>query len=109
MDLSSMDFPLITTGPPPIPFRERVESLPQIYPEASSLGWAAKGQPGFIKNVTPIDLTPYDVDLQDNRDQIQPLSNSRQWMDFSLKNAMGLYFKVAEETRREKPTVDLYA
>jgi hypothetical protein len=104
-----MDFPLITTGLPPIPFREKVELLPQIYPEASPPDWAAQRQPVFIKNVTSIDLAPYiDLELQDNMDQIHPLSDSHPWLDFPLRSAMNLYFKVADEMQRKKQLIDLY-
>jgi len=104
-----MDFPLISTGPPPIPFREKVERLPQIYPEASSLDRAAKNQPVFIKNFTFIDHPHYiDVEFQDNIDQIKTLSDSRHWLDFPLKSAMNLYFKVADEMQRKKHLIDLY-
>jgi hypothetical protein len=104
-----MDFPLITTGPPPIPLREKVEPLPQIYTEPSSPDWASKNRPVFIKNVSSNDITPYiDLELQENMDQIGPWSDSQPGMDFSLKNALILYFKVSQETQRKNNSIDLY-
>jgi hypothetical protein len=105
----TMDFPLIPIGPPPGPFGERVEPQPQIYPLASALDRAAQGQPLLIKKASWLDPTPYiDVEFQDNTDQIEPLPDSRPGIDFPLKKAMILYFKVGEERQQKKLAIDLY-
>jgi hypothetical protein len=105
-----MDFPLITTLPSLLPAGERVEQLPQIYPETSTLDWASRKPYPPIKDPVSISRRAYmEGEVQEKPETVLSSLESSSWTDFPMKSAQTLYLRIADPTRKNILTVDLYA
>jgi hypothetical protein len=104
-----MDFPLITTLPSLLPAGERVEQLPQIYPETSTLDWSSRKPYPPIEDPVSISRRAYiEGEIQENTEIIPVTSGPSSWIDFPMNSAKALYLRIAAPARKNISTIDLY-
>jgi hypothetical protein len=105
-----MDFHLIPSRSPYLPFKEKPELLPQPSPESSPVPPPVSTQPLFIKGFSPIGNTLFiDVEFQEIGDPLDLSNQFPRWPDFRLRNAFSQYHNAAQKKQRNYHTIDLYA